>query len=189
MKGDGQSYKIVLLGVGAVGKTALCIRYTNGKFVQNYDPTIEDCYRRIAEVDKELYHIEIIDTAGTSQFSAMREMYLKSADGFILVCSLINKSSFLELEEMYKQIIRVKNNPNFPITIAANKSDIGRTEWEFSEPEIESFSRSNANMPFFITSAKNGIVKEPFESTVRQIVSAKPQQERPVKKSSFCTLL
>ncbi|XP_033730316.1 ras-like protein 1, partial [Pecten maximus] len=40
------SYKVVILGSGAVGKSAVTLRYTTNKFVDCYDPTIEDFYRK-----------------------------------------------------------------------------------------------------------------------------------------------
>eukprot|EP01083_Nonionella_stella_P152216 487585_1 len=43
--------KIVVLGAGAVGKSALTIRYVTGDFRSDYDPTIEDYYRKLVEID------------------------------------------------------------------------------------------------------------------------------------------
>lgn len=43
---EGQDYKVVILGSGGVGKSALCIQYIQGHFVDQYDPTIEDSYRK-----------------------------------------------------------------------------------------------------------------------------------------------
>ncbi|OWF45608.1 circularly permutated Ras protein 1-like [Mizuhopecten yessoensis] len=40
------SYKVVILGSGAVGKSAVTVRYTTNTFVDCYDPTIEDSYRK-----------------------------------------------------------------------------------------------------------------------------------------------
>ena len=38
--------KIVVLGSGGVGKSALCVQYVQGVFCEKYDPTIEDSYRK-----------------------------------------------------------------------------------------------------------------------------------------------
>lgn len=42
--------QIVMLGAGAVGKSSLTIRYVSDQFVDNYDPTIEDSYRKMVKV-------------------------------------------------------------------------------------------------------------------------------------------
>ena len=39
-------FKIVVIGEGAVGKTALCEVYANGKFPSVYSPTVFDTYPR-----------------------------------------------------------------------------------------------------------------------------------------------
>eukprot|EP01083_Nonionella_stella_P252341 869561_1 len=43
--------KIVVLGAGGVGKSAMTIRYVANQFLEDYDPTIEDSYRKSAQID------------------------------------------------------------------------------------------------------------------------------------------
>ena len=58
-------YKVVIMGGGGVGKSCLTFRVVHDSFVEKYDPTIEDSYRKDNfPVDGEHVSIEILDTAG-----------------------------------------------------------------------------------------------------------------------------
>ena len=46
----GKNYKVVIMGSGGVGKSSICVRYCTGNFVDGYDPTIEDTYRKLVIV-------------------------------------------------------------------------------------------------------------------------------------------
>ena len=46
-----QEYKVVVLGGGGVGKSALTIRLVSDDFLEEYDPTIEDSYRKQCDLD------------------------------------------------------------------------------------------------------------------------------------------
>jgi Ras-related protein Rap-1A/Ras-related protein Rap-1B len=79
-------------------------------FVDRYDPTIEDSYRKQVEVDGHQCMLEILDTAGTEQFTAMRDLYMKNGQGFILVFSIIAEATFQELQGLRTQIMEVKES-------------------------------------------------------------------------------
>lgn len=65
------TYKLVVVGDGGVGKSALTIQFFQKIFVPDYDPTIEDSYLKHTEIDgqwaildgewkcKCLFHIEV----------------------------------------------------------------------------------------------------------------------------------
>uniref|UniRef100_A0A2K5XN94 Ras-related protein Rap-1b n=1 Tax=Mandrillus leucophaeus TaxID=9568 RepID=A0A2K5XN94_MANLE len=55
-------YKLVILGSGGIGKSALTVQFVQGIFVEKYDPMIEDSYRKQVEVDAQQYRLEILDT-------------------------------------------------------------------------------------------------------------------------------
>lgn len=51
-----REFKVVVLGSGGVGKSALTVQFVSGCFIEKYDPTIEDFYRKEIEVSR-LYFI------------------------------------------------------------------------------------------------------------------------------------
>jgi small GTP-binding protein len=61
-----RKYRIVIMGAEDVGKTTLATQFVKEFFVEKYDPTIEDLYRKEICINKYKKVIfEIIDTAGT----------------------------------------------------------------------------------------------------------------------------
>lgn len=47
MPEQSNDYRVVVFGVGGVGKTSLVLRFINGSFKDTYIPTIEDTYRKV----------------------------------------------------------------------------------------------------------------------------------------------
>ena len=46
-----REYHIVVLGAGGVGKSCLTAQFVQNVWIESYDPTIEDSYRKQIEVD------------------------------------------------------------------------------------------------------------------------------------------
>ncbi len=65
--------KVSVVGEAGVGKSAMIVRLLTGRFLQHYDPTLEDEYYTTSQGEKE---IAILDTAGTAFFNAGNIMYL-----------------------------------------------------------------------------------------------------------------
>lgn len=163
-----KEYKLVVVGGGGVGKSALTIQFIQSHFVDEYDPTIEDSYRKQVAIDNEVALLDILDTAGQEEYSAMREQYMRTGEGFLLVYSVIERESFNELSTFYQQILRVKDTDDVPIVLVGNKSDLTE-ERSVSYEEGEKLAKQ-FNCEFLETSAKQGInVDQAFHDLVRKI--------------------
>ncbi|KAM7375099.1 hypothetical protein PAMA_014268 [Pampus argenteus] len=163
-----REYKVVVLGSGGVGKSALTVQFVTGTFIEKYDPTIEDFYRKEIEVDSSPSVLEILDTAGTEQFASMRDLYIRNGQGFILVYSLVNQQSFQDIKPMRDQIIRVKRYQQVPVVLVGNKVDL-EEEREVSPSEGQALAE-DWGCPFMETSAKSKtMVDELFAEIVRQM--------------------
>jgi small GTP-binding protein len=63
-----QEHKLVVLGEGGVGKSALSIQFVRNQFIIEYNPTIEECYRKQVTIDGVTCMLDILDTAGQEEF-------------------------------------------------------------------------------------------------------------------------
>lgn len=192
MSGDNldRQYKLVVVGGGGVGKSALTIQFIQSHFVQDYDPTIEDSYRKQCVIDDKVAHLDILDTAGQEEFSAMREQYMRTGEGFVLVFSVTDRSSFDEIPKFNSQILRVKDKEEFPMVLVGNKCDL-EAERTVSTAEAQEVAR-NMKLPYLEASAKTRInVDLAFFDLVRAIRTAQfvPEKENKKKKKKKCTIL
>ena len=56
----------------------------------------------------QIFLFSVLDTAGQDEYSVMREQYMSRGDGFLLVYSVTDASSFDNVPNFYRQILRVK---------------------------------------------------------------------------------
>lgn len=75
-------------------------------------------------IDDEVALLDVLDTAGQEEYSAMREQYMRTGEGFLLVYSITSRQSFEEIQVFQQQILRVKDKDYFPIIIVGNKCDL-----------------------------------------------------------------
>ena len=54
----------------------------------------------------------------------MREQYMRTGEGFLLVYSITSRQSFDEILVFQQQILRVKDKDYFPIIVVGNKCDL-----------------------------------------------------------------
>jgi len=191
--GDLPEYKIVVLGTGGVGKSALTIRLVIGNFQEIYDPTIEEAYRKQVTVDNQAIWLNILDTAGQEEFSSLRDQWIREGKGFLIVYSVSTLSSFEECETLREQILRNKEDEDDKICIvlAANKCDLPPPQRQVTKEQGEKLAQQ-WNVPFFEVSAKNQINNvECFYEIIRELrkiqTNVKPREKE--KTPSSCCLV
>lgn len=103
--------------------------------------------------------------------AAMRELYMKSGQGFLLVFSITSLSSLTELQELRDQIIRIKDDPLIPIVIVGNKSDL-YDDRAVDRNRAFQVADSWNNAPYYETSARQRTyVDEAFVHLCRKMIT------------------
>lgn len=151
------------MGGGGVGKSSLTVQFVHSVFTERYDPTIEDSYRKTLQVDGTLVACHIMDTAGTEQFLALHSMYIQSGDGFVLVFSLTNTESLVELQGIREQVVRMKGNDGrrrVPMVLVGNKCDLVSERQVGRDRAIavsRGWSEVGAAVPYYESSARKRV--------------------------------
>lgn len=160
-------------------------------FVETYDPTIEDSYRKQVQIDGQSCMLEVLDTAGQEEYIALRDQWIRDGEGFVLVYSISSRSSFARIQKFHHQIQRVKEtslsgSPTYPgsplsassmnsggfghvpVMLVGNKCD-RVTEREVSTQEGSALAKE-LGCDFVEASAKNCVnVEKAFYEVVRQL--------------------
>lgn len=84
----------------------------------------EDSYQQQAVIDGEPALLDILDTAGQVEFTAMRDQYMRCGEGFVICYSVTDRQSFREAAEYRRLIARVRPHEDIPLVLVANKRDL-----------------------------------------------------------------
>ena len=184
---DTPEYKFAVFGAGGIGKSTLTIRFITDKFVDDYDPTLEDSYRKHALIDGELALIDVLDTGGRSEFSTFNPYsvhFSQYSGAFLIGYSITSRASFDEAEMLREKVLRAKNYQEIPMVIIATKCDL-ENDRQVSKEEGIKFAKE-CGVPFYETSAKTKINNEEcFYQLVREMRKFKRKQEGSVDSNEF----
>jgi len=169
-------HKVIMVGSGGVGKSALTLQFMYDEFVEDYEPTKADSYRKKVVLDGEEVQIDILDTAGQEDYAAIRDNYFRSGEGFLCVFSITEDDSFQSTQEFRDQILRVKNDNNIPFILVGNKADLTNSR------KVQQATANNRaaqwQVPYVETSAKTREnVDKVFYDLMREIRSRKVSED------------
>ncbi|TMW64509.1 hypothetical protein Poli38472_011389 [Pythium oligandrum] len=185
-----ETFHVSVLGSGGVGKSALTLRFVRDYFVKDWDPTIEDAYRKALTVDEGLCMLEILDTAGQDDFESLRGQWMMDKDGYVFVYSMDSRLSLHELQSFFDLHLQINESrrPLPPIILVANKKDIVEQDPSRCQVTTEEGRRiaHSYNATYIETSALTGVnVNAVFENFVREVRKRKV----PKPKKSSCQIL
>ncbi|OQR92880.1 ras-like protein [Achlya hypogyna] len=188
-----ETVQLSVLGSGGVGKSALTLRFVRDYFVRDWDPTIEDAYRKTLEVQGTISMLEILDTAGQDDFESLRAQWMMDKDAYVFVYSMDSRTSLHELQPFFELHMQINENkrPMPPIILVANKKDVVEQDPTKCQVPAEEGRRiaQAYNAKYIETSALTGenvpAVFEALVSLVRRNRTARP----PRKKTHLCTIL
>jgi GTPase KRas protein len=154
--------KIALCGGGGIGaKSCAVIQFIQQQFASEYDPTVEDSFKKHLCIQGHNFLVDILDTAGQEDFSAVRDQYMRTNDGFLLGYDITSQSSFDEVAQFYDQILRVKDEDWVPMVLVGNKIDLEKdrkvtteqgkqkaTDWQIPFFEMSCLTRINVDEAF-----------------------------------------
>ncbi|WAR18290.1 CPAS1-like protein [Mya arenaria] len=117
--------------------------------------------------DGETCLLDILDTAGQEEYSALRDQYTRTGDCFLLIYSVTDTTSFQQVEALYDFLKRVKDTEQLAAVLIGNKTDLEADRKITTQEGADLATR--LGVPFIETSAKTGdnIIKA-FETVIRQ---------------------
>lgn len=175
--------KVIVLGDSGVGKTSLMNQYVHKKFSQQYKATIgADFVTKELQIDDRIVTLQIWDTAGQERFQSLGVAFYRGADCCVLVYDVNVMRSFDTLENWHDEFLKQANPADpktFPFILLGNKIDIdGGNSRVVSEKKARAWCALKGNIPYFETSAKEGInVEEAFQCIAKNALKSGEEEE------------
>ena len=174
----GYGFKITVIGDGAVGKTSLIKKYTQGSFQKEYISTLGTQFSKYEEIfDGDKVELYLWDIAGQDSFQALRQRFYTGSSGAIIVFSHAP-----EQMESYNHVSKwlddfKKHCGNIPIVLFGNKVDLidngelaSNPNIPASDSNVEQFAKDNRFIGYYKTSALTGHgVTDAFKALVRKL--------------------
>ena len=104
------------------------------------------------------------------EYSAMRDQYMRTGEGFMLVFDVTSRESFDELAKFAEQISRVKDADavRVPLLVVGNKCDLEQQR-QVTTAEAQAFARSLGASLIETSAAQRVNVDEAFHELVRTV--------------------
>ncbi len=171
------TFKLILFGDGAVGKTSLAQRYLKGVFNEQINVTIGvEFYVKFVQVGGKRVKLQIWDIGGEERFRFMLPEYCKGANGGMFLYDITNLATLQHLPEWWRVI--VANAPNLPVLVVGAKVDMVEKR-KVTREEALQIAKTLHMGGFVEVSAKTGHNVDAAFDTITNIMIRKEGQGKP----------
>ncbi len=163
-------FKIAVIGDGAVGKTSLIKRFTQGSFQNDYIQTIGAQFSVYSQrINNDECVLFLWDIAGQDSFHFLRPSFYKDSKGAIIVYSLeendLGVQSLNNIKNWHNDIKKFCGS--IPVIIFANKADLVNKN-EIDNKKVNKIINKKKFLGVYQTSAKTGEnVDDAFKTIIR----------------------
>ena len=168
--GNAFVFKITVIGDGAVGKTSLIKKYTQGSFQKDYIKTIGAQFSKYDEdIDGANVKLFFWDIAGQAEFMFMRPTFYKGSKAAIIVFSHgpEEDESYQHVKEWHEDIKKFCGD--LPIVLFGNKIDLVN-EKDLDVKKVQDLVKKRKFLGYYKTSAKTGSgVYEGFQTIIKEL--------------------
>ncbi|XP_032260558.1 ras-related protein Rap-2a-like [Phoca vitulina] len=174
-----KGYRVVLLGSVAVGKTALATQFACGSFPEQCEPSVEELFSKVIEVNAAPALLEIVDTVGAEHLVTLKDLYIKNSDGFVVLYSVCSEASFEAVRPLRERMGRLRGPKAVPLVLVGTKADLD-AERQVLTARGRALARE-WRCPFLEVTAKSKLmVDQVFTQVVREMEAlAPPEEEAP----------
>ena len=156
------SFKVIVIGNSAVGKTCLTTKATKDIFLDNHQSTIGfEFFSFMIKIENKIIKLQIWDTCGQETYRSLISNFYKTSSLAFILYSITDRKSFEDIEKWVKEL-RTNCSPDIKIFLIGNKNDLEESRI-ISKLEGENLCKKYGFEFFMETSAKTGInAKEIF---------------------------
>eukprot|EP00475_Leptophrys_vorax_P025417 TRINITY_DN35616_c0_g1_i1.p1 TRINITY_DN35616_c0_g1~~TRINITY_DN35616_c0_g1_i1.p1 ORF type:complete len:194 (+),score=49.40 TRINITY_DN35616_c0_g1_i1:213-794(+) len=183
-----EEVKLVVLGIGGVGKTSWTHRICYERLIDLYDPGIEDTLVKLVQVDQVSSRVEILDSMSEQyELPFFFDSWVRAADGVLLLYSITDKTSFEKAQELHSAVLRLRDGNQVALVVAGNKCDLEH-ERVVSKSEGQELA-GVWECKFFEMSAKENVnCTDVLTECVREIRKLKHSPREPPPKKASCAI-
>lgn len=149
-------YRIGFFGGTKVGKTSILKQLVWKIFSQHYEPTLETDLDFVTEYNERTVVCLLIDTCGSNDFPAMRNLSMSKSNAFIVVFSVADTASFETAKHTITEILHSKEETSRTILLVGNKTDLKRkVQWNEARQYCSAINTDQLNCRYIEVCAKD----------------------------------